>query len=236
MSGILVVSPECSKESAKYLAELLNADYKKVGNEIDYTKYSAIINYGSSKVSLPDVKVINTPKAVRLCINKISTFKRVKHTVQWTKDKEVALSWLQKDGAVVAREKECGNKSSGVVVCEDMSTFSTAKAKFWTRYFWHDHEVRINVFKGKVLSVYEKVIEDGFFVFKQLKIEGEHPQVMEMIDSITNNIGIDLYGMDVLVNSTGKCRLLEVNSGAVLSEGTEDTLVSEIRKELPNYA
>lgn len=237
---VLVISPKCSKPSAKYLADLLGGDYLLVDGGIrDYPDHDFIINYGSS-VPIPHAeRVVNKPEAVAICVNKISTLKRVAHGIEWTKSRDMALQWLREDGAVVSRATECGSKSSGVTICETEATFAEAPAKFWTRYFWHDHEVRINVFKGKILSVYEKVLmeeDDGlFFEFKPLKIVGDSPQVAEMMDSISKKIGIDLYGMDVLVNSEGECRLLEVNSGAALHEGTETPLVREIKKEISSH-
>ena len=232
---VLVISPKCSEESAEYLAALLGGEYKPAGKTTDYTDFDVVVNYGSSKEAVFPY-VINTPEAVSLCVNKISTLKRVKHGVEWTKNKEKALSWLLNGGAVVAREFECGSRSSGTTICETVETFEDTKAKFWTKYFPHTHEVRINVFRGEILSVYEKVAKDGFFTFNLLEIIGEVPQVTEMIRSITNNIGIAIYGLDVLVNSAGEYRLLEVNSGAALYEDTSDKLVSLLKREIKNHA
>lgn len=232
---VLVISPECSKESAEYLAALLDGEYKPADKTTDYTDFDVVVNYGSSKeANFP--YVINTPESVSLCVNKISTLKRVKHGVEWTKKKDKALEWLLSGDAVVAREFECGSKSSGTTICESKDIFETTKAKFWTRYFPHTHEVRINVFRGEIISVYEKVEKNGFFDFQLLDIVGDVSQVTEMIESITNNIGIAIYGMDILVNSEGECRLLEVNSGAALYEGTEKKLVSLLKKEIKNHA
>lgn len=233
---ICVISPKCSKESAEHLAESLGAEYSPA-DKYDYSEFDVVINYGSSNVGLFN-KVINNPTSVKICVNKISTLKRVAHGVQWTKDPEVAKKWLKIDGAVVARATETGSKSEGATICCSEEVWRNSPAKFWTRYFDHDHEVRVNVYRNKVISVCEKIIEDGEFTFIPLDITGEHPQVKEMVNSIKENIGIDFYGMDVLVDKYGECRLLEVNSGASIlnDDVTADRLVAELRKEFRNHA
>lgn len=230
--SIAVISPKCSRESASRIAQLLGADYFPSTLPADYRGYDVVVNYGSSKPILCN-KVINHPDSVRMCVNKISTLKRVKNGVEWTKDRDVALEWLKKDGAIVSRALEEGSRSEGVVISFCKEDFDTYPAKFWTRYFEHKHEVRINVFKDKILTVYEKVEEDGVFVFYPLEIQGEkNKEVQEMIHSVQENIGIVMYGMDVLVNKKGDCKLLEINSGAILLPETEETLIDNIFKEI----
>lgn len=233
---LVVVSPKSTKESAMRLAGLLDADYiSSKGGREDFTEYSNVINYGYSNKILCK-SIINKPSAVKLCVNKISTLKRVTNGVEWTKDRNIALKWMEKDNYVVCREKEEGSRSEGIVIANTKEDFDSCPAKFWTRYFDHSHEVRINVYKGKILSVYEKVTEGEFFDFRYLTVDGEHKQVDEMIKSIGENIGIDLYGMDVLVNSDGVAKLLEVNSGASLMEETEEVLVPLLLKEFTQNA
>src|SRR4030067_1016967 len=101
---LCVISPQCCIESATRLADLLGADYLPA-DRLDYSKYDGVVNYGSSKVGVFK-KIINSPAAVKLCVNKISTLKRVKHGVQWTKEPEKALAWLREGHLVVSRATE----------------------------------------------------------------------------------------------------------------------------------
>jgi hypothetical protein len=227
---VAVISPNCTSASAKRLASLIGADYHHADG-YDWSKYDLVINYGSSNGG-EFKKVINPPTAVKICVNKISTLKRVAHGVEWTKDPEVAKEWLKKDKAVVCRESQTGMKSEGTNIAYTLEGFNDSPATWWSRYFPHDHEVRVNVYKGKILSVYKKVEEEGYFDFKHMEVTGEHRQVNEMIQSISANIGIDLYGMDILVNNKGVAKLLEVNSGAVLLEETEGPLLKLLEKEV----
>jgi hypothetical protein len=231
---IVVTGPACTKESSKALADLLGGIYVPITETQDFRGADIVINYGSS-VPFLYKRVINHPKAVKFCVNKISTLKRVVHGVEWTKDVNVALDWLKKDGAVVCRDKEEGNRSDGVMIAYTKAGFNECPAKFWTRYFDHVHEVRINVYKDKILSVYEKVTEGDYFDFQHMIVSGEHKQVDEMIASIRENIGIDLYGMDVLVNKKGVAKLLEINSGASLMEETIPELLPILKQEIASY-
>ena len=228
---VAVISPKCCHHSAERLASLIGATYLPA-ERFDYTDFDVVINYGSSTGG-QFKKVINRPEAVKICVNKISTLKRVVNGVEWTKDVDVAKDWLKKDGAVVARATETGSRSDGTMIAMNLEGFKECPAKFWTRYFDHVHEVRVNVYKGKILSVYEKLTDEkDEFYFQYMNVEGAHHQVDAMIDSISKNIGIDLYGMDVLVNKKGEARLLEINSGAVLLEETEPALLQLLEKDL----
>jgi hypothetical protein len=230
---ICVVSPKCSSVSAKALADILGADYRRHGDGFNFGQYDAVFNYGSSARHIYPPKVINSPAAVALCVNKISTLKRVSHGIEWTQDKAQALKWMEQDDYVVCRETQVGSRSKGIIIASTLEDFEAAPASFWTRYFGHDHEVRINIFRGKILTVYEKVVDETgeFFSFNLMEVTGEHHQVDEMIQSITNNIGIDFYGMDILVNSEGTARLLEVNSGPSLMQDTADVLIPLLEQE-----
>lgn len=225
----IVVYANCCKESAERLAHLLKCP-SSLAAEDEYFGYDEVINYGSS-LPLRSKKIINKPKEVAICTNKISTLKRLSDrcsTIEWTKSKEKALTWLQEDGVVIARQLEASNQGKGLVTIQTQEEFAATNAKFYTRYFWHTNEVRVNVFKDEIISVYDKVIEGDEFIFYPLTINGESPQVREMIEAIQENIGISYYGMDVLFNGI-EYKLLEVNSGPILHPQTEKGLVKAIK-------
>ena len=225
-----VVSPKGTKESAQFLAASLDIDWKLTGME-DFSKYDHVINYGS-RLPFTYKNVINPPEAVKICVNKLSTLKRLHeecNTVEYTKDKEQARLWFTEDGVVISRALQESKQGRGVTLCESLKQFEAAEAKFWTRYCHHTNEVRINVFRGKVLSIYDKRIEGGFFDFVNLKITGEHPDVTKMVTTISKNIGIDYYGMDVLVDHSNTCHLLEINSGPILHKETLKPLVRALK-------
>lgn len=233
MPNICVVSPKCSCVSARALADILGADYRRHEYSANLTHYDVVFNYGSSLYHQFPAKVINNSSAVKTCINKISTLKRVVHGVEWTQDRAQALQWLDEGDYVVCRDTPVGNRSQGITIVNTLPDFEAAPATFWTRYFEHEHEVRINVYKDKILTVYEKCVDatGEIFVFNLMEVTGEHHQVDEMIQSIRQNIGIDYYGLDVLVNAEGVARLLEINSAPVLMDDTIQPLCTMLSKE-----
>ena len=232
---IAVISPKKVTQSATRLAQLLSATHINHQEIPDLSGFDLVFNYGSSK-EINHPNIINSPHAVSLCINKISTLKRLEpvcSSISWTKDREKALAWFCEDGVVVARESQTGSQGKGLTYAEDRVTFDNAPASFWTRFFPHEKEVRINVFKGTILSIFDKQIKelgDGHyeFDFVPLTIAGEHDQISLMISQISKTLGIDYYGMDVLVNGNNFCKLLEVNSGPILHPETEAKLIKLI--------
>lgn len=232
---ILVISPSCSSSSAERLAYGLKGLYhnQTENPQTDFSDCSRIFNYGCGG-DITHNKIINLPLSVRRAINKISTFKRTTpfcSTVEWTKSKEIAAGWFKEDGLVVARQKLKSNQGKGLIYCETQQVFNDTEAKMWTRFFPHVAEVRINVYRGVILSVYEKKAGKEHTLFSHLELVGEHPDVTLMIETIGANINLDFYGMDVLVNGSGVCKLLEINSAPILHEETEDKLIPLIRRD-----
>lgn len=232
MKNVCVISAKACKESASRLAELLKAKFSLV-DKVDFSNYKWVINYGSS-VPIICQNVINSPQRVKLCVNKLSTFKRLEglcSVVSYTQDPNEAKDWLVSDGCVVSRATATGKQGDGMKIPESLEEFNNTPATFWTRYFHHTNEVRINVYKNTIVSVFDKRRNGDVWDFVPLEIVGEHPEVSKMIKAIHSKIGIDMYGMDVLVNGN-EVRLLEINSGAILHPETEDRLVSLIKEDL----
>jgi len=233
--NICVISPACSKESAERLAYVLKGKFhnQSVEQVYDFRQFSHVINYGWGTPILYK-SIINTPKAVSLCVNKISTLKRLSplcSTIQWTKDKEDARMWFDVDGIVVARQSVTLNQGKGLFYCSTPLEFEEMQAKLWTRYFHSIAEVRLDIYKGEILAVYKKRRTDTTTEFDVLQITEEQPQVKGMIDAIQETIGIDFYGLDVLVNSQGVCKMLELNSAPILHPPTEERLIPLLIKE-----
>ncbi|HET8689260.1 MAG TPA: hypothetical protein VFM18_21830 [Methanosarcina sp.] len=89
-------------------------------------------------------------------------------------------------------------------------------APLYTEYFRHNKEFRIVVFNGKVIGTYEKVEENGEWGFI--------PVSYKYLKDINNDciraakaLHIDYVGMDVVRNSKGEYRILEANSGPIIT-------------------
>lgn len=235
MFNICVLASKYTEESSWNLSIDLGAKWLKTWDR-DLTKYDLVVNYGNSDTTIIAKKLINTPEAVGICINKISTLKRVEkecRAVQWTKDKDIALRWAYEDRIVVARTNQEGSQGKGLFLCESYEEFLKVNARFYTRYFWHDREFRVDVFKGRVLAIYEKQRdENNCWDFVHCPLDGVPPELEKMVSAVTKNIKIDFCGLDVLVNKEGKACLLEVNSGPILNDETAKVLIPLLKKEV----
>jgi len=231
-----VISPKVSEESAKYLSDIINAKYlgQRYEKTLDFTDYDILFNYGVSgfnAVIKPNCQIINNPKSVQTCVNKLKTFYSLykdADVIQFTEKPKKAIEWIKEGNTVVARKQTNGYQGKGLEYIYTEEEFNNTPAKFWTKYFDHQHEVRVNVYQGKILTVYEKINNEAKneTEFIHLDIDGEHPDVTKMISGISKNIGIEFYGMDILVDDEGNCKLLEINSAPILHKETATKLAS----------
>lgn len=238
---IKVVSPKITQDSAEFLAKGLNADYCAVDKEDTHMNAhdcDLVFNYGSSKkFYAPGVMVINHPKGVRRAINKTTTHKFIKDKVPMplhTEDIEVAKAWIKQGREVVVREFIKSNQSKGTTIVSTLSALLEIKnAKLFTRFIKHNNEYRVYSYKGKILSVYDKVVVGKNFKFKYQK-NFVHQQLQNMVDTVHKELELDFFGLDVLSTKKGNLYLLEVNTGPILFPITCNKLVNEIKKEF-NY-
>lgn len=232
---ICVVSPKCTSKSAKWLAETLNADYDNPyqSGKYDYEEYKHVINFGYSGVVLND-NIINDHEYVYKSVDKILTFQAIDghcRCVPWTTDKAYALSWAKEGNYVVVREHTKGNRSSGITITNKLEEINAIDAKLYTKYIDYKTEYRVNVLHGKVISVLEKLHgDDGNFVFKLIR---KSPYTFnQFIRAIDKYIGLDLYGLDIILGRDNKLYFLEVNSGPILFGQTAIQMASTLKKEL----
>lgn len=236
---IAILCNDVSKESAEMLASALKAKLfnGKTTDKRDFTEFKAVFKYGfSGKIKANTV--FNKSIPTKIAIDKIATFQALQTeniTVPFTQDITVAQDWINHHGTAVARELTKGCNAKGMVYCDRHNLLlSTTPAKFWTRYKYHTDEFRVNVWRGKVVSVYTKVMqeeEDGWR-FKFTPFEGieEHPQLVDIVQKVYNNIKLDWCGIDILRDVDGKLMVLEVNSAPLLIPETLKKLVKLIRK------
>lgn len=235
MTQICIVSPKCTSTSAKELARVLYVPYIRL---IDWDRNSdlKVINWGCS--GLQGDIIINRPQFIRKSINKLTTFELLHYYIDMpsmTLSKKVALLWIQE--GVVIRNKIDGSQSEGVTITGDVKVLEETEAIFYTQYIHHVKEIRINCYKDKVVSVYDKIDEgNGTFDFKYIKnAEKEIPdEIQKWLDIIYGRIGLEIYGLDVLITEEGKYYLLEVNSAPILFPITCSRIANLIKKDYFN--
>ena len=237
--SIIVLSPNVSVESAKSLAEALKAKYENPyeTRNRDFTKYDVVVKYGFSRPikTKKGALVVNKTKSVEIAIDKIKTlslFKEDGFTVPFAITKAEAKKFLDKKGSVVARLDATASNGIGIVYCDTEEELKkVTEAKFYTKYIKSTNEFRVNVWRDKVVSVYDKVVPNEHFRFKLFQGVEEHPQLVAMAKAIYEKTGLDFYGLDVLRDRKGTLHLLEINSSPVLFPYTLNKLTTIIKKE-----
>jgi RimK-like ATP-grasp domain. len=239
--SIIIVSPSCTADSAKDLANWLDIDYLPIDkyiNDHEFWDHYKIINWGCSKIPHTQAKniILNQPRSIRRSLNKIRTFELLSDKVRMpimSLDKQEAIGWAMTGRRVVCRELAKSCKSRGITITNLITDIESIPAKFYTRFIANCTEYRINVYKGKVYTVYRKDPCGGDFRFKiQLNKEEEYQTaVQDMITAVHEYIGLDMFGLDVLQSPKGKWFLLEVNSAPILFPITYKRLANKIKQE-----
>lgn len=239
MNNMIVVSPDCTSASAQGLAQLLDVMYVNVNDvPVQIGGQAKVINWGCSRIN-EDHVLLNKPRSIRRSLNKLRTFELLSEHVRMpvlTLDKEEAIQWACDGRSVVCRDRIKGSKSQGIVISSDPTEVAEAPAKFYTRFIANCTEVRVNVYKGNILTVYYKKPSNGDFRFKiQMGAEKNPPsEIIEMVSKVGEHIGLDMYGLDVLLTPKGKYFLLEVNSAPILFPITMKRLAKAIKKDYEN--
>lgn len=226
---VLVVGPKACKESAQRLAKSLGGTL--CGDEyVNSRGYDVIFNYGrSSFLRNTDIPIINQPKAVRTCIDKIATFKVLKennlpHVAFCTRKTDIPASWK----VVAVRSKVDGKQNDGFDLFEQGCDYP--KAPLYTEYFKHEWEYRVVVFMGKVVARYRKDSNNGVWNLTLMLSDG-FEAVDEACVKAAKALGIDYVGFDVVENKRGKWMILEANSGPMLTDAVEAAIIKHFKSK-----
>jgi glutathione synthase/RimK-type ligase-like ATP-grasp enzyme len=172
-----------------------------------------------------------------MVIQKHVTFDKLKKhniTVPYTTDLEEAATWLEEGETVVSRAVDDGHNGKGLTYITNQKELHNTKAVFWTKFIDHTNEFRINIWRNKVVSVYDKIQKNELFHFKHFKGVEEQPQLLFLVNTIYNTIGLDFCGLDVLRDKEGNLHLLEINSAPTLHKETLENLTKIIKEEIKN--
>jgi glutathione synthase/RimK-type ligase-like ATP-grasp enzyme len=235
MNNSIVVSPKCTSKSAKYLAEQLGLEYVNpyTTGKTDFGNYGSVINWGCSTPIFCD-KIFNHFTSVLNAVDKVATLKLLKDTpniIPWTKDIKVAEQWLKEGETVVGRELQASSKSKGITMITESKDLYQKKYKFYTKYLDHIGEFRINVFKGKIVSMLEKTQVGDEFKFKLIRGE-PIDELQALCKTVDEKLGLDFYGIDVVFDENNNPILLEVNSAPMLFGFTGTKFIELFKKEI----
>ena len=238
-----------ASEGAKELANALKV--KRIRHENSKFKggsHQTVINWGSSNLP-PEVmksNVINDPKAVSFCTNKLRFFQKVQEEggqdiiPLWTTDPDVALDWISKSGAVCIRNVLQGHSGEGLVYIDGSNIKDfTRGAPLYTRYVKKRDEFRVHIFRGEVLDIQRKALSteraneaaakdedinwkirnlaNGFVYVRQGFTTPDF--VVQAARNVVDMVGLDFGAVDVVQNGNDRAYVLEVNCAPGL-EGT----------------
>lgn len=239
----VVISPKCVSQSAKFLAQSIGAVYINPNktSQWDFSSFKNVINFGCSQQIKVAGNLINDPLFVGNAVNKIATLAILSphvNTIEWTESYKEASHWIEDGHCVVGREFIKSKDSKGLDFIHKVGDLTQKPYKLYSKYVKHTIELRINVYKGEIITVLEKrakespVAPDKFVWEYTLVRDKNKYKVKTFIKNVSKNVGLDFYGLDVLVDKKGKLHLLEVNSAPVLFGQTAISFISAIKRDL----
>jgi len=244
----LYIAPyKMGSESAKALAERL--DVNRISGEKRIRFKNVIINWGKDYIK-PDLtlQIINRPAAVADAKNKRSTLEILSteniSCLEFTKDKDVALQWLNEDHVVYARRTLTGQSGQGIIILTADDTYAIPSAPLYTKGITKTHEYRVHVAFGKVIdfskkrrrneteaSPYIKNLDNGW-VFCRDDVKLPYPVLTSSLGAVAA-LGLDFGAVDILYKqSDNKAYVLEVNTAPGLEGTTLDRYVDAFQTYL----
>jgi len=225
---IAVLHPNLCKKSATELAkELGGVAINPFELETrDYTGYDLVFNYGCNR-QITTKKIINKTSSVARCIDKLATFYRLVKmgvpVVSFTEFvTEVPTHWK----IIVCRKSVDGAGGKGITYVEQGQPLPALS--LYTEYYDHKFEFRIVVFKGKVAGRYlKRENKKGEWVLDHMQPKG-FEEMDGHCELAAKLLDIDFVGFDVLAKSQKDYRILEANSGPILSPEIIDIIKDSI--------
>jgi glutathione synthase/RimK-type ligase-like ATP-grasp enzyme len=225
---INILSSVAGKSSEKLKQALQAAGHVAMVN--GYHPYiDWFFSYGSTQESWKGSKRVNHVSAIKRCIDKVKTFKTFNRfnipTVEWTDKQRIPEHWDQ----VVVRTNRMGRKGEDIDYFWNQGPKPAIKGELYTRVFYWKKELRVTVFMGHVVGVYDKKEVGDEVEFHPVKRVSK--ALKEDAVKAARALGIDYVGFDVLVGDGGDYRFLEANSAPLLTDEACDAIVAFFNKE-----
>lgn len=223
MLNICVIHPKRCTESATMLAKALGADLSNPYREkqYNYRNYDVVINYGVAK----DIagNLFNSTYAVNVCKNKLRTLDILSQVgIPVPKFSAYAVIAQQFNDTIVCHTEQEGMQNKGIVYHERDNGQPIPRAYLYTEYFHHKREYRVVVLNYKVVGIYRKEeIEDGTWDLIPLSHKGFY-SISKACVKAAKAIGIQYVGFDVVANTREDFRILEANSGPIITDQVID--------------
>lgn len=236
-----------ASKSAKDLAQALRVKRIRPGSSYRPTRYTRVINWGSSQFPFPSINTINEPRCVAIASNKLLALQSLKQagvsTIEFTTSSATVQGWLNLGIKVVVRHKLNANSGDGIQILRHGDV--VPYARLYTKYMKKDREFRIHVFQGRVFDFQEKRKRNGVrfeegmnnslirshlngWIFCRAGVFVPEYVKQEAIKAV-RALGLDFGAVDVIDNG-GKAYILECNTAPGLEASTLNNYVNEFRK------
>lgn len=232
---VIVKGSGRTEETTKRLQDLMpsNLENEKI-----------VLNVGNSSLNedcYKDYIILNKVNSVKNCVNKKEMFKTLKKNGVKTlyyldlnkpidKLKSIFLLGINKE--LVLRNREglkIINKKNLKEVFNKNWDYATIKENRLIEY-------RVIIFKNKVVRITFKLNKNNDFALKQnnstfieVDINKIPLKVRKNLLKAVEMLGIDLCGIDFLVNKKGKYKIIEVNSGMAMCEKSINSFYEILR-------
>lgn len=235
---ITYVAQESSRKLAKALKAagiIANVFDMNHTNEWEVRKYDYIFAYGCSAASDYRIKRLNSAKATKACIDKLQTFAALSKVgvpiPEYTSDRKKAAA--RKWATTVVRDSRTGRKAEGYTLVDYPDKLP--EGELFTEYFFHKREYRIVVFNGEVVGRYYKrpeIHKDGYEWHQfSLQRAGGFEDMDRYCLKAAKALGIDYVGFDVVSVDKRNFKILEANSGPILTDEAEAAIIKYFKEK-----
>lgn len=202
------------------------------------------LNMGNSELKKDYSKylLLNNPEAVKRAVNKKKMFEVLEDNrinclkymdIEYLKGKAEAVVSLFSGKEIVLRD----GGDIKVITASELRELYNPKWKYATIKENKLLEYRFVVFRDKILRAMVKANAKGDFRVKQENSEFRMIDITKIPEDAINNIiksvkclGLDLAGVDVLLNMKDEFKIIEVNSGMALSPRSIKRLYKAVKE------
>ncbi len=241
------VRVQCYKpsKSARALARYLGVKRIKTrGSRFRGRPSDVIINWGNVKTVYHNSRYLNPIESVKIAANKLATFEALNglSIPSYTSSYDQALAWLLEGKKVVIRSTLYGHSGRGIKVVDREEDLEAAP--LYTILEDKVAEYRAIVVNGKVVDVKEKKKKrewederdpyiwnhgNGYVFARDV---GDMPCDLASVSiEVVERLGLITGAVDIIKNSEGKLKVLEINTAYGL-EGTTVELVGDAIREV----
>jgi len=226
----LIIYCDRVSDTARELAKRLNARRVRANpnRRLRSTSGGLVINFGTSvapNFSLGEKAIVlNHPEKVAHAISKRLTFALLKQQhvphLESTEDRTVAAKWVQEGSGVLCRRDGLSG-GKGITFVPKGSQDPLPVTDFYTKYFAKTHEFRAHVFRGRLIDLTQKRLQNG-----AAKDDSATPE-QRLVRSMENG-WVHSHQLDV--SSAQRTQIEQAAVGAVASLGLDFGAVDILAK------